>query len=111
EQRRVERRVVDGQMEMNEIHFLPAACAAFSDASFSAFALIGGLYAAMPVTASPMMRLWMSCVPSYVFTDSRFIMWRMIGYSSDIPLAPRMSRAMRAVSRAMFTLFVLPIET
>jgi hypothetical protein len=27
----------------------------------------------------PMISVWMSCVPSYVFTDSRFIMWRMIG--------------------------------
>jgi hypothetical protein len=33
-------------------------------AARSSFADIGGLYAGIPVTASPMMRLWMSCVPS-----------------------------------------------
>src|ERR1043165_4748153 len=111
ERLRVERRVVDGEVQVVGLDHFFSACAAASVASFSAFALIGGLYAAMPVTASPMMRLWMSCVPSYVFTDSRFIMWRITGYSSDTPFAPRMSRAMRADSRAMLTLFILPIET
>src|SRR5205823_2356938 len=107
----VERRVIDGEMNMLGLDHFFASAAARSVASFSALALIGGLYAAMPVTASPMMRLWMSCVPSYVFTDSRFIMWRITGYSSETPFAPRMSRAIRADSRAMFTLFIFPIET
>src|SRR5205085_1987535 len=112
EERRVERRVIDGQVKVNEIHFFAAVSASRrAVASRSAAALIGGLYAAMPVTASPMMRLWMSWVPSYVFTDSRFSRWRMTGYSSEMPFAPRMSRAMRAHSSAMFTLFILAIET
>ena len=43
EQRRIQRRVIDGQMEMNEIHFLAVSAARRSVASFSACALIGGL--------------------------------------------------------------------
>jgi predicted DNA binding CopG/RHH family protein len=35
--------------------------------------------ASIPVTLAPMISVWISCVPSYVFTDSRFIRWRMIG--------------------------------
>ena len=35
----------------------------------------------------------------------------MIGCSSTIPAAPRMSRAIRAVSSAIHTLFILAIET
>src|SRR5258708_1264234 len=37
-------------------------------------------------------------------------MWRKMGYSSATPLAPRMSRAMRAHSRAIQTLFRLAME-
>ena len=44
EERRVKRRVVDGQMDVNEVHFFVAVSAArFSVASRSACALIGGL--------------------------------------------------------------------
>ena len=38
-------------------------------------------------------------------------MWRMIGYSSVIPLPPRMSRQVRAISSAMRTLFRLIMLT
>jgi len=34
---------------------------------------------AIPVTLAPMISVWISCVPSYVFTDSRFIRCRMMG--------------------------------
>src|SRR6266849_2385854 len=37
-------------------------------------------------------------------------MWRMIGCSSTMPAAPMMSRASRAVSSAICTLFILAIE-
>src|SRR5207247_1615695 len=42
----------------------------------------GQLNAGMPVMARPRMRAWMSCVPSYVFTTSRFTTWRMTPNSS-----------------------------
>ena len=64
EQLAKERRMIDSQMQIYEIHFFAASAARRSLASFSACALIGGLYAGIPVTASPMIRLWMSCVPS-----------------------------------------------
>ena len=53
-----------------------------------------------PVIASPITSVWTSSVPSYVITDSRFVMWRMIGYSSVIPFAPWIPRAVRAISSA-----------
>ena len=46
-----------------------------------------------------------------VVTVSRLHMWRMIGYSSMIPLAPSRSRDWRAQSRAMATLLRLSMET
>jgi hypothetical protein len=33
------------------------------------------------VISIPVINKWISCVPSYVITDSKFIMWRMIEYS------------------------------
>ena len=32
-----------------------------------------------PVMAWPMISVWISLVPSYVYTDSRLFMWRMAG--------------------------------
>src|SRR5207249_10841656 len=65
-------------------------------------------YARSPVSASPTINVWISFVPSYVKTDSRLFMWRITGYSSVIPLAPRIERASRATSSAARTLFSLP---
>ena len=48
-------------------------------ASEYAATVLGSQKASIPVTLEPMIKVWISCVPSYVFTDSRFIMWRMIG--------------------------------
>src|ERR1022692_3197929 len=70
----------------------------------------GYLYAATPVTFSPITRACIWSVPSYVLTDSRLHMWRMIGYSSVIPLAPSRSRLSRAQSSAMATLFRFSME-
>ena len=42
-----------------------------------------------PVSARPIVSWWISAVPSYVRTDSRLAAWRMTGYSSVTPLAPR----------------------
>ena len=46
-----------------------------------------------PVTACPKMRLCTSCVPSYVYTLSRFSMCRMAAYSAKIPFAPSSRRS------------------
>src|SRR5216683_2739254 len=46
----------------------------------------------------------MSCVPSYVYTLSRFAMWRIDAYSARIPFAPSRRRASRAMLVAMLTL-------
>ena len=40
-----------------------------------------------PVTSIPVINKWISCVPC-VITDSKFIMWRIIGYSPVIPIPP-----------------------
>mmetsp|Transcript_40743 Transcript_40743/g.82170 ORF Transcript_40743/g.82170 Transcript_40743/m.82170 type:complete len:312 (+) Transcript_40743:188-1123(+) len=53
----------------------------------------------MPVMARPRMSACTSCVPSYVFTASRFITWRITWYSSLTPFPPSMSRATRATSK------------
>jgi hypothetical protein len=44
--------------------------------------------AGIPVISLPNIRRCISCVPSYVTTDSRFIICRMIGYSPVIPIPP-----------------------
>jgi len=54
----------------------------------------------MPVMARPRMRAWTSWVPSYVLTASRFMACRITWYSSQMPLPPIMSRAVRAISKA-----------
>src|SRR4051794_6589576 len=61
-----------------------------------------------PVSALPMTSVCTSWVPSYVRTDSRLLMWRITGYSSVIPLPPRIVRALRATSIAPRTLPILP---
>ena len=53
---------------------------------------------------------WMSCVPSYVFTASRFNMCRMMWYSSDIPLPPNISLAFLAIFKDFKQLFLLIID-
>src|SRR5207245_6866958 len=64
-----------------------------------------------PVRALPTTSVCTSCVPSYVSTDSRLFMWRITGYSSVIPLAPRIVRAVRAASIAPRTLPIFPMLT
>ena len=49
----------------------------------------------------PSTSAWTSCVPSYVFTASRFMQWRMTWYSSWMPLPPRRSLQVRAMSNAL----------
>src|SRR6266851_3136523 len=39
--------------------------------------------------SAPTTSVWISCVPSYVDTDSRLTMWRKIGCSRLMPLAPQ----------------------
>jgi hypothetical protein len=39
-----------------------------------------------PVSARPRASVWISCVPSYVYTLSMFIRCRMMGYASVIPV-------------------------
>src|SRR5262249_48323227 len=63
-----------------------------------------------PVMSRPTINVWMSCVPSYVETLSRFIMCRITEYLSVMPAAPRMSRALRAHCSAIRTLFRLARE-
>ena len=48
----------------DEANYFVASASRRAVASRSSFAEMGGLYAGMPVTASPMIRLWMSWVPS-----------------------------------------------
>mmetsp|Transcript_8791 Transcript_8791/g.17715 ORF Transcript_8791/g.17715 Transcript_8791/m.17715 type:complete len:320 (-) Transcript_8791:388-1347(-) len=55
----------------------------------------------MPVMALPRTRACTSCVPSYVFTDSKLTTWRMMWYSSWMPLPPSMSRHARAICSAL----------
>lgn len=62
----------------------------------------------VPVSAPPMESECISEVPSYVNTDSRLFMCRMTGYSKEMPLAPRMVLADRAISMASRTLLSLP---
>src|SRR6266849_2467524 len=69
------------------------------------------LYAATPVTLSPITSAWMWSVPSYVLTVSRLHICRIMGYSSVIPLAPSRSRLRRAHSSAMLALLRLSMET
>src|ERR1700728_333722 len=69
------------------------------------------LNALSPVTACPRTSVWMSCVPSYVYTLSRFSMWRIDAYSARIPFAPSSRRASRAISVAMLTLLRLASDT
>ena len=44
-------------------------------------------------------------------TDSRFIMWRIMWYSSVIPLPPSMSRAVRAMFSAFMHELRFTIDT
>ena len=53
----------------------------------------------------------MSWVPSYVYTLSRFAMWRIDAYSARIPFAPSSRRASRAISVATLTLLRLASDT
>src|SRR2546421_2614704 len=64
-----------------------------------------------PVSALPTESVCTSCVPSYVSTVSRLFMWRITGYSSVIPLPPRIERAVRATSSAPRTLPIFPSDT
>src|SRR5687768_4096222 len=64
-----------------------------------------------PVTACPRMSVWMSCVPSYVYTLSRFAMCRIDEYSARMPLAPSRRLASRAMSVATLTLLRFASET
>lgn len=49
-------------------------------------------------------------LPSYVFTASRFMTWRMMWYSSEMPFPPSMSLACLEISRALPQLFLFNIE-
>ena len=63
-----------------------------------------------PVIALPSMSEWMSCVPSYVFTVSRFCACLMTWYSSTRPFPPIMSLAYLAMSRAFPQLLRFTME-
>lgn len=54
----------------------------------------------IPVIALPNTNPWISYVPSYVFTVSRFIRCLITWYSSLIPFPPSVSRAILAISNA-----------
>ena len=69
------------------------------------------LNALSPVTAWPRTSECTSCVPSYVYTLSRFAMCRIAEYSARMPFAPSSRRASRAMSVAMLTLFRLASDT
>ena len=64
-----------------------------------------------PVIAWPSTSECTSCVPSYVYTLSRFAMCRIDAYSARMPLPPNSRRASRAMSVAMLTLLRFATET
>src|ERR1041384_2354133 len=67
--------------------------------------------ALIPVKCCPSTKVCTSFVPSYVYTDSRLHICRMIGYSPVIPFAPKIPRDVRAHSNAIATLFIFAIDT
>ena len=50
------------------------------------------------------------CLPSYVLTASRFMTWRIMWYSSEMPFPPNMSRACLAISSDLPQLFLFSME-
>lgn len=64
----------------------------------------------MPVIALPKIKAWMSLVPSYVFTVSRFMACLKTWYYSLIPLAPIISLASLAIWMAFIQLLRFIIE-